>query len=161
MITKELFIQSLEHELRVIRHLASKIDISMLSYRPSETQRSLLELLQYMSYVFETSVEAIISKDGTIYRTRSEEASHMTLEQFDEKISSQSKKIRELVTSLTDEQLNEVVDMWSVQPRSLHLLNSTLKWAVAYKMQLFQYLKAGGSLDLKTSNLWVGVDPKN
>jgi hypothetical protein len=36
---------------------------------------------------------------------------------------------------------------------------NVMKWAVAYKMQLFLYIKANGNHDINTSNLWRGVDP--
>lgn len=160
MINKEVFISSLEHEIRVIRHLGMKIKPEMLSYRPSPSQRSLIELLQYLSYVLETSVEAVITKDGSLYKARSEAAQETTLENFDERMHQQAVRIREMITSLPDDAMEEMVDLWVTQTRAMHLLNSTLKWSVAYKMQLFQYLKQGFDLPLKTSNLWAGMDPK-
>lgn len=160
MINKEVFISSLEHEIRVIRHLGMKIKLEMLSYRPSPSQRSLIELLQYLSYVLETSVEAVITKDGSLYKARSEAAQETTLENFDERMHQQAVRIREMITSLPDDAMEEMVDLWVTQTRAMHLLNSTLKWSVAYKMQLFQYLKQGFDLPLKTSNLWAGMDPK-
>lgn len=160
MINKEIFISSLEHEIRVIRHLGLKVKPEMLSYRPSASQRSLLELLQYLSYVLEASVEAVITKDASVYKTKSDAAKETTLENFDDRMHEQTKRIRELITSISDEAMEEVVDLWVTQTRAMHLLNSTLKWSVAYKMQLFQYLKQGFDLPLKTSNLWAGMDPK-
>ena len=45
VLTKNELIASLQHEVRVLLHLASKIDRSMLDYRPTPKQRSTLELL--------------------------------------------------------------------------------------------------------------------
>jgi hypothetical protein len=46
VITKDELIASLQHEVRVLLHLASKVDPAKLDYRPTAKQRSLLELLQ-------------------------------------------------------------------------------------------------------------------
>ena len=48
VLTKEELIQSLQNEIRILLHLAGKIDPSKLDYRPSAKQRSTLELLQYL-----------------------------------------------------------------------------------------------------------------
>jgi hypothetical protein len=160
MINKEIFLSSLEHEIRVIRHLGKKITPDMLEYRPSPTQRSLLELLQYLSYVLETSVEAVVKNDGSLYKTHSEMAQKTTLDNFDERMHQQTVHIREMIEELSDEAMEEMVSLWVTQTRAMHFLNSTLKWSVAYKMQLFQYLKQGFNIPLTTSNLWAGMDPK-
>src|ERR1051325_10516125 len=48
VLTKEELIGSLQNEVRILLHLASKIDRNKLDYRPSAKQRSTLELLQYL-----------------------------------------------------------------------------------------------------------------
>ncbi len=49
VITKSELISSLQHEVNILLHLASKIDRAKLDYRPTPKQRSTLELLQYLS----------------------------------------------------------------------------------------------------------------
>jgi hypothetical protein len=46
VLTKEELIASLQHEIRILVHLAGKVDKSKLDYRPTSKQRSTLELLQ-------------------------------------------------------------------------------------------------------------------
>jgi hypothetical protein len=48
VLTKDELITNLQHEVRVLLHLTSKVDPATLDYRPSAKQRSMLELLQYM-----------------------------------------------------------------------------------------------------------------
>jgi hypothetical protein len=108
----------------------------------------------------ETSVESVIKNDGSIYKTHSEAAHETTLENFDDRMHQQTIHIREMIGGLSDEAMGEMVTLWVTQTRAMHFLNSTLKWSVAYKMQLFQYLKQGFNLPLNTSNLWAGMDPK-
>ena len=49
VLTKEELISALQNEVRILVHLAGKVDKSKLDYRPTAKQRSTLELLQYMS----------------------------------------------------------------------------------------------------------------
>ena len=51
IITKSELLASLQKEVRILLHLASKIDRSQLDYRPTPKQRSTIELLQYLSYM--------------------------------------------------------------------------------------------------------------
>jgi hypothetical protein len=51
IITKSELLASLQKEVRILLHLASKIDRSQLDYRPTPKQRSTLELLQYLSHM--------------------------------------------------------------------------------------------------------------
>src|SRR5258708_23282840 len=53
MNTKTIDVQeligSLQNEVRILLHLAAKIDRSQLDYRPTPAQRSTIELLRYLS----------------------------------------------------------------------------------------------------------------
>ena len=48
VLTRDELIASLQHEVRILVHLCSKIDPSMLDYRPTPKQRSTMELLRYL-----------------------------------------------------------------------------------------------------------------
>ena len=49
VLTKPELVSSLQNEVRILLHLASKIDRATLDYRPTPKQRSTLELLQYLT----------------------------------------------------------------------------------------------------------------
>jgi hypothetical protein len=49
VFTRGELIASLQHEVRVLLDLASKVDPAKVEYRPTSKQRSLLELLQYLT----------------------------------------------------------------------------------------------------------------
>ena len=49
VLTKEELIASLQNEVRILLHLAGKIDRTQLDYRPTPKQRSTIEMLQYLS----------------------------------------------------------------------------------------------------------------
>ena len=59
VLTKEELIASLQNEVRILVHLAGKVDQSKLDYRPTPKQRSTLELLQYMAIMGPTQVAVI------------------------------------------------------------------------------------------------------
>lgn len=161
MITKDQYIQSISHELEVIRHLASKLKESDLDYKPTEGQRSTLDLLKYMSTMFATGVEVIATGNNDLFRTRSMEAANLTLADFDTKVAEQIIAIHKIVEGMTDQDLAEEIDMFGVRTRAMHLLNGPFKWATAYKMQLFLYMKSLGYHHLNTMNVWAGMDPKS
>lgn len=160
MITKEQYIESLVFELKVIRHLASKVDSQHFEYRPTSNQRSLHELMQYISYVFASGVDAIKEGGTGPFTTWSESTPKVTLDNFDALMEKQEQHIRTTIPTFTEEMLSEEVDLYGRQTRAMHLLNGPLKWATAYKMQLFLYLKQTGQEHLNTMNLWAGMDPQ-
>ena len=49
VLTKSELIGSLKNEVRILLHLASKLDPSMLDFRPTPKQRTPMELLRYLS----------------------------------------------------------------------------------------------------------------
>src|SRR5881296_1316082 len=59
VLTKSELIDALRDEVRILVHLAGKIDRSMLDYRPTPKQRSTLELLQYMAIMGPTQLAVI------------------------------------------------------------------------------------------------------
>ena len=48
VLTKAELIGSLQNEVRILLHLAGKVEPRMLDYRPPPKQRSTIELLKYL-----------------------------------------------------------------------------------------------------------------
>jgi len=157
MISKEEFIGAVQHEFSIIRHLAAKLREEDLAYRPSEGQRSILETLQYVSFIVALTIESVATGDMTLFQKSDAASKEVNLSNFDQAMAVQGDKVKTLVEAMTDEQLAEEVDMWIKQSRALHCLMA-LKFAVAYKMQLFLFMKAAGHKDIGTINVWAGVD---
>src|SRR6188474_3380609 len=61
VLTKDELIATLQHEVRILQHLATKVDPAMLDYRPTPKQRSTLELLQYLSMMGPVLVELAVT----------------------------------------------------------------------------------------------------
>lgn len=159
MLTKDQFIEGFITELNIIRHLATKITPEMLDYRPTEKQRSLSELLNYLGHIFELGTDLTIAGSSKGYMDLAAKAPKATLENFDSVMDTQAQSLREKLGALSDAELAEVVEIWGWSaPRAIHLMG-VMKWSVAYKMQLFLYLKSNGRSELETQNLWRGTDP--
>lgn len=159
MITTQQYLDTLGKEFQIIRHLAGKLKEGDMDYRPTPGQRSTLELLQYLSFVFDTAAEGLVTGANT-WVERGEAAKSLTLADFDAAMGAQELSFHALFKSLSAEQLAEEVDFWGVNTRAVHFMNA-IKWASAYKMQLFLYMKSIGYTHLDTMNVWGGMDKAN
>ena len=158
MITKEQFVQSLVREINIIKHLYTKIDPSKLDYRPTPGQRSTLELLQYLGRSTTIGIKGNIAGDQNVYIELSKQPNPVTFENFVSMMDEQEKFVKETIPALTDEQLGKESTIFGgSNTLAMHLLG-VLKSAVAYKMQLFLYIKESGNPNIGTSNLWAGMD---
>lgn len=157
MISKEQYIEALAKELEIIKHLGEKIKPEQLSHKPTDAQRTMQELMTYLSVIFIAGADSIATGDPDGYKK------HFggpvpTIENFISMIDEEEKKVIALLTPLSEEELATDVTLWGrTQSRTLHLIG-LLKMAAAYKMQLFLYMKQSGTSDIGTSNLWAGMD---
>ncbi|PYT19806.1 MAG: hypothetical protein DMG58_35465 [Acidobacteria bacterium] len=150
VLTKDELINALQNEMRILHHLASKVDPAKLDYRPTPKQRSLLELLQYMTIVGPIHLRACLADAfdreawGNTWRTEEAAAKVRNLEAVKAAIAKQPGLFAELLSSCTD--------------RGSMIVSLVLCHFAAYRMQLFLYLKACGREELSTLNLWAGMD---
>jgi len=165
VLTKDELIASLQNEVRILVHLAGKVDKSKLDYRPSPKQRSTLELLQYMAIMGPTQVAVIKTGTfdratmGAIWGPAEAAAKSMTFEQAVAAIQKQSAEYASLLGAWTDADFRAEVDMFgNKSSRGYLIVNLVLGGHAAYRTQLFCYLKANGRDELNTMNLWAGTD---
>jgi hypothetical protein len=162
IITKDEVISSLEHEVQILLHLISKIEQPMLDYRPTPKQRSMRELVQYLVVV--VPVQLRIIQSGTFemdsFRERwaaeGQKAAAMGLHEAAAAIGKQPELIREVVNSLSDADLRQEVEAFGSRKSRGAWLITALSHYVAYRMQLFLYLKSCGREELSTMDLWAG-----
>jgi hypothetical protein len=160
VLTKEELIASLQHEVRILVHLAGKVDKSKLDYRPTPKQRSTLELLQYMAMMGPALVPIIKTGDfGPIWGPAAEAAKKMSYDQAVAAIQKQSDEYASLLSGWTESDFRGEVDMFGRKSsRGALLVNMVLCGHAAYRTQLFGYLKSCGREELNTMNLWAGMD---
>ena len=167
ILSKDEFLSSLRQEVRILLHLASKADASNLDFRPTAKQRSLLELLQYLTIMGPIHCRAILADSfdmdswRTAWSTGKAAANLLDLEGAKASIAHQPALFEELLSSCTDADLRVELEMFGNKAsRGSLLVGLVLKHYAAYRMQLFQYLKESGHEELNTMNLWAGIDRK-
>jgi hypothetical protein len=163
VLTKSELVASLQDEVRILLHLASKVDRSQLDYRPTRKQRSTIELLRYLSMMGPTFVHYTMtgSQDPGVWNEAAKAADARDFDQTISAIAAQHDVYVSLLQSVSDADFRVEVDSISggKMSRGSMLVNMVLCGCAAYRTQLFLYLKACGREDLSTMNLWAGVDP--
>lgn len=162
VLTKDELIASLQNEVRILLHLAGKIDRNKLDYRPTPKQRSTMELLQYLVVMGPMLVRAIKagSFDGPAWQAAAGEANAMNFDQVVAAIGRQSGLYADLLAGYSDGDFRGEIDLFGAgkSSRGSLLVHLVLGGYAAYRTQLFCYLKACGREELNTMNLWGGVD---
>ena len=167
VLTKDELIKALQNEVRLLLHLASKVDPAKLDYRPTPKQRSMLELLQYMTIVGPIHLRAVLAGAfdreawGKTWRTEEAVAKSRNLEQVKDAIGKLPALFAELLGSCSDADLRAEIEMFgSKASRGSMIVSLVLCHYAAYRMQVFLYLKASGREELSTMNLWAGMDAR-
>ena len=160
-LTKEEVIAQLQKEVRILVHLASKIERAQLDYRPTPKQRSTIELLRYLVNMGPLLVKAI--KSGTFdveaWQAGTAKANAADFDQVLSMIRAQEAEYATLLSSWTEADFRGSIEMFGRRAtRASWLLELVLNGCAAYRTQLFCYLKACGREELTTANLWQGVD---
>jgi len=154
---------SVLHECSTIQHLYSKIPEGGMDYRPTEEQRTTLELLRYIATVGEASTTCILNGGWDAYPEIAGRSKDMSADQFPQHMDKQITNLEEIFSKLTDEDLTTrkakhvTGDEFSLAEGILEI---PLKWLTGYRMQLFLYAKQAGNTSINTANNWIGVDSK-
>jgi hypothetical protein len=163
VLTKDELIGSLKNEVRILLHLAGKIDRKQLDYRPTPKQRSAIELLRYMAVMGPMIIRGVKAGkfDGPAWQAAVAEADAMNFDQVLGAIAKQSSTYEELLSSFSDADFRSEVDLFGQGQKSSRgsiIVNMALCGCAAYRTQLFCYLKSCGRDELNTMNLWAGMD---
>jgi hypothetical protein len=161
VFTKDQFLASCAHEIRVIKHLATKIPEGSLDWRPSPSQRSTLELLRYLATCAVVPAIAMVRGSWEHAEAAEKEAETVLPSTFAQAMDLQEKRLREVVEAVPEDDLatRPAVLPWG-EPNVLGqaLVNTVLKALTAYRMQLFLHAKASGNPALGPADCWVGVE---
>jgi hypothetical protein len=161
VLTKSELIAGLQDEVRILLHLAGKVDRASLDYRPTPRQRSTAELLKYLSMMGPTLVKdakaGVFDEAG--WAAAEQAAQAQSLEQALATIASHADTYAALLADLSDADLRAEVDLFGEKATlGAFLVKWVLPGCAAYRMQVFLYLKASGREELNIMNLWSGVD---
>lgn len=165
-MTKQQILDAVKEENKILTHLFSKIKPDQFQFSPGEKMRTIEELLRYISYAgvsvihwYHNNLNAI--EDKELFKNVVDKAAAMDINKFPEALEEQYTAIETLLNNYSNEDLaTKTVKRFSGQesPFGEAIVNSSLKYLTAYRMQLFLYLKLGQP-ELNTYNCWMGIDP--
>lgn len=163
---KQFLLNSLVHEMKVIRRLATKIATNQADYRPKEGIRSINELLQYLSVCGTNTIAYWYRNDPSVdFRTfagtRATKAKEITVQNFVAAMDEEIALVNKLFEKITEEELltKEVDYPWGDKAKlGEAIINTSIKWLTGYKVQLFLKLKMSSDQELKTPDLWRNTE---
>ncbi|MFN8392792.1 MAG: hypothetical protein U0136_21040 [Bdellovibrionota bacterium] len=161
MITKKQLLDSLLHELHVVKHLTSKLTPEMMDYRPAPGMRSTLELLHYLCCVGAGATKSIANNNWEIFSAYSAEAKNFTLKDIPAALDRQAQDLKDAFAEISEDKFTnfDVTYPWGGGDKlGMAVINTSLKFLTAYKLQLFVYAKSCGLTKLNTANAWGGID---
>ena len=158
MIRKSDLLNSILADCAITKQLFTKIPDDGWDYRPSPEQRSTLELGQYICRVGQGCVRAGLDESFDWFGENNERFNALTAADLPAAMDEQMNAIREMFDEMSDEDFDSrKVDMADMGTHTLQgwLLETTLKFLTAYRLQLFLYAKAAGRKDLDTWDAWM------
>jgi hypothetical protein len=161
VLTKPELVAALQNEVRVLLHLASKVDRAKLDYRPTPKQRSTIELLQYLSVMGPRWLQYARTGtfDAAAWTAVEEAARARDFDQTVSAIAAHTDTYAAVLADVSDADLRaELEGVGMKTTRGAFIVSYVLCECAVYRMQLFLYLKACGREDLSTWNLRAGVD---
>ncbi len=163
MLTKAQYLVILQNETEILKHLHTKLPAASFDYRPSEGQRSTLELLRYLTYAPQGGMRAMLEGSWDCFGPLKAEAEQMNAAGFPAAMDRQLAVMTQLVDGVSEGEMmeREVTYVTGDKlPLGQALVMGPLRWLAAYRMQIFLYAKASGVSDLNTANVWAGRDPQ-
>ncbi len=159
MLSKDDILDSILLECRIVNHLYGEIPEGGLAYRQSPSQRSNLELLQYLSYCGIGGAAWVLDVTRDSYAEWSRKHGGITWQEFPAAMERQVQALTERFEALQEADLEREtkLPMGSVVRVEQGLIEMPLKWMTAYRMQLFAGIKASGNSEIWTPDCWAGV----
>lgn len=163
MFDRKQFLASVRHETRVLKHIHGKIPEGSMDFRLGEGMRSTAELLNYLGSCGWLPLHcALHGWDG--FKAVHDESgdADVTPAGFPAQADRQLEKIEAMLADVSDEALatDTVTYPWGGEAvLGDALVNTTLKFMTAYRMQLFLHAKVAGAGSIGTADCWLGQDP--
>lgn len=157
MITKTELLESTLRECRIAKQLFTQVPKDGWDYRFSDGQRSTLELARYLCKVGQGCVHAANTESFDWFGTSHERFEALGVEDLPGAMDEQINEITRLFGEISDEDFaTKRINMGDMGEWTLQgwLLQTTLKFLTAYRLQLFLQAKAAGNTALDTWDCW-------
>lgn len=159
---KQHLINSIEKEINICRRLYTRILPDQINFRPKEGVRSTLELLQYLSVIIEAMPKYWLEKHdmdfNTFYASTMNAGKEIPHEEFLNAMEKQMDRIKDLFNQINEEDLfqKEIEYPWGGKAAlGEAIIATSIKWAAAYKLQLFLFIKLSQDTSLSTGDAWM------
>lgn len=162
MITPRQFLDAVDHETRVVKHLATKVAAGTYDWRPTPGQRSTIELMRYLTSAASVPCRAMIEGNWDASEALEKEAEAVTPATFAAAMDRQRDVVAAALAPLSERDYAErdAALPWGTPVKLGEALVRTVLYTyVAYRMQLFLYAKQSGASDIGPAECWVGVSP--
>ncbi|MEO8414765.1 MAG: hypothetical protein ABI472_13955 [Ginsengibacter sp.] len=162
---KQHLLNNIEKEINICRRLYTRMLPDQINFRPKEGVRSTLELLQYLSVIIEAMPKYWLEKHdmdfNTFYTSTMNAGKEIPHEEFLNAMEQQMARIKDLFNQINEEDLlhKEVEYPWGGKaPLGEAIIATSIKWAAAYKLQLFLFIKLSQDTTLATGDAWMLTD---
>jgi hypothetical protein len=162
---KQHLTDCIEKEIKICKRLYTKIPQDQMHFTPKEGMRTILELLQYLSMIGTATLDYWIQQQekhfGQYFGEKTEVSKQLTPDMFLAAMDEQMNDIREVFSKISEEDLfqKEITYPWGAKgPLGEGIINTTIKFLAAYKLQLFISIKLCSEQQLGTADAWVLTD---
>jgi hypothetical protein len=157
---KQHLLFAIEREIDLIKQLGTFIEEKDLAFRPHESVRSTLELMQYLSSIGAYAMRWVWKNDITdeVRQQVRDYRGTLTLANFSERMDEQMNEIRAYMKEISEEDLlhkDALLPTRETLPLGLAIMQTAIKWLTAYRMELFVYVKMNGKPQLSTREAWT------
>lgn len=159
---KQHLLSSIEKEISICKRLYTKIPKDQMPFRPKEGMRSMLELIQYLTIIGAVMPGYWMQDEemhfGTFFGKQVEAAKEISEDIFHTAMDKQMNEINNIFSKITEDDLHqkEITYPWGAKgPLGEGIINTSIKFLSAYKLQLFMYIKLCTDQQLGTADAWV------
>ena len=161
MLSKNDLLDAMLREIAITKHLMTKVEAGGESYRPTEGQRSVLELVRYLAFCGMGGTVAMADGNWEGYKAASDAVADATWAELPTHLDNQAAALTAYYGELSDVDFaskEATTPLGDTMTLGRALLELPVKWMTAYRMQLYLYLKFAGNTEIWTPNCWGGVD---
>jgi hypothetical protein len=159
---KQYLSNAIVKELRICKRLFTKMPRDEMDFKPKEGMRSTWELLQYLTVIGAAMPRYWFEEEDVDFSTFLGETINTSKkvlpEEFLAAMDAQIEVVNKLFDRLPEEDLNsrEIAYPWGgTALLGEALVQTSVKWITAYKMQFFLYLKMSTDQPLGTPDAWL------
>ena len=107
MSLKQQILEAMEHECTIIKHLLTLVPEGGLEYRPSEAQRSMLDLQRYITYCANIGTTGTMTGNWDHAQAMQETAAALAPDAIPGAMDAQMADLTAALQSITDEDLRD------------------------------------------------------